>query len=171
MTIRGRGVARPNTSACHAEDREFESRRPRHKKMEPFLEMLFKTHKAEYTEAFLYVKEANLFKDKIINGESMSDIFNQFSGMELVHADLLADKIRTLGKVASWDFQEINIPDSLNDVLKLHVERETQMYKFYQDLIKINDDKHFEIILKGIANEEKLHLETALKYLKKEIQR
>lgn len=135
--------------------------------MEKLLELLKYAFEMEYTDTFLYLKEAEMFKRKIIDGEKLANIFEKFSQMELRHADSLAKKIIELGGEAKWDFRPIEVSTSLRETLKRHLENEYKTYQLYEEIIVINKDLDFKLILQGIQRNEKEHLKKIIGILKK----
>src|SRR3989339_1101456 len=135
--------------------------------MENFLELLNTAFIAEYEDVFLYLRESSIFKKKIAGGEKLAEIFEDFSVMELKHADLLAMKLIKLGGRPTWQFRQIDDSASLKDTLQRHVISESRLYKIYTDLIDACADRNFKIVLKGIRDNEKEHLEKVTYLLKK----
>ncbi|HCJ67311.1 MAG TPA: hypothetical protein DHV62_08330 [Elusimicrobia bacterium] len=135
--------------------------------MEKLLELLNLAFEMEYVDVFLYLKEAGMFKKKIVAGEKLAKIFEEFSQMELIHADRLAMKIIELGGKAHWTFRTLEPSSSLREVLKKHLESETKAYHLYSEIIKITEELDFNLILKGIREDEKEHIEKVTDILKK----
>ncbi len=121
----------------------------------------------EYADVFLYLKEADLFKKKIVNGERLADLFEGFSAQELRHADRLAMKMLEMGRSPAWSFRLLPVKSSLNEALRDHVARETNCFHLYNEILKVNDDPDFELIIKGIRDNEKEHLDKCVDILKK----
>lgn len=115
----------------------------------------------EYSDIFLYPREAKLIEDKDI-----SSIFEHFGLMEVRHADLLAMRILNLGGKPEWDFFLLKELTELEDILKRHRDYEGKVVALYAKLIPEVDDET-RIILRGIREEEKGHLETIEDLLKK----
>lgn len=135
--------------------------------MEKLLELLNSAFEMEYADVFLYLKEAGMFKKKIVAGEKLAKIFEEFSQMELRHADHLAMKIIELGGEARWNFRPLEVSSSLREVLRKHLEDETKAYQLYGEIITINEEPDFKLILQGIRGNEKEHLEKVADLLKK----
>ncbi|MCB4792873.1 MAG: ferritin-like domain-containing protein [Elusimicrobia bacterium] len=132
-----------------------------------FVNLLHDALEKEYNDAFLYLKEAEIFKKKIVGGDKLSIVFENFSKEEFRHADRVAMKIIELGSKADYNFRPVAIEPSLRDTLRSHTEKETQAYFVYGRLIELCDDTDFNIILKGIRENEKEHLDKITHILKK----
>jgi rubrerythrin len=136
-----------------------------------FLKLLSLAFDKEYNDVFLYLKEAEMFREKIVEGESIGKIFEHFSLMELRHADILASKIIGFGAKAKWVFMPLEKSGSLRDVLQRHVLNETNAVRLFDEILENCSDVDFKITLKGIREDEKEHLEKVshiLKHLKSE---
>src|SRR3990167_352719 len=110
-------------------------------------EIIFNLNRAlqmEYSDVFLYPREAKLIKDKKI-----ASIFEKFGLMEVRHADLLAMRILNLGGKPEWDFYLLKELTELEDILKRHRDYEGKVIALYAELIPEVDDET-RIILKGI---------------------
>ena len=109
----------------------------------------------EYSDVFLYPREAKLIKDK---DEVISSLFEQFGLMEVRHADLLAKRILELGGKPVWDFFLLQDKTELKDILTRHIEHETRAVDFYGRLVE-QVDEETKILLRGIRAEEQVHLD------------
>lgn len=94
-------------------------------------EIIFNLNKAlqlEYSDVFLYPREAQLIagKDKVI-----ASMFEEFGLMEVRHADLLARRILQLKGKPVWDFALLENKTNLKDILIHHVDYETRTIDFY----------------------------------------
>ncbi len=131
------------------------------------LEILQQILETEYTDIFIYYNEAGLFEKKIKEGERIAKIYKDFSLDELRHADIISQKILDLGGRPVWEYKSFFVPKSIRESLRLHLERETNSYNTYSNLIKNIDDRDFKIVLKGIRQNEKEHIEEITDFLKK----
>lgn len=120
-------------------------------------EIIFNLNKAlqlEYTDVFLYPREAKLIKDKTI-----ASVFEQFGLMEVRHADLLAQRILQLKGKPVWDFSLLEEVKELKDIINRHLDYEERAISLYTKLIT-EVDEETKIILRGIKAEEEGHLTT-----------
>lgn len=136
-------------------------------KKDMLIEILNEAHQTEYFDTFLYLKESRLFKSKIVNGDDISKIFDNFFKSELIHTDIIAEKLIELGGKPVWTFNSVFASNSLRETLERHIESEMNAVKLYEKAINVCDGGPFCIVLRGIISEEKLHLETITNYLKK----
>lgn len=134
---------------------------------EKIIELLSTAFEMEQNDVFIYLREADLFKRKVVKGEKLSQIFKAFSDMELRHADIVASKLIELGHKPSWSFKKIEIDDSLRTALKKHQQNETKMYQIYSKVYDLCDDNNFKVVVKGIRENEKEHLEKINRILNK----
>ncbi len=134
---------------------------------EKFIKLLNIAFENEYNDVFLYLKEADLFRKKMVSGDKIGGIFNDFSVMELRHADRLAMKMIELGVKAEWVFKPLEPSNSIREVLENHVKIEANSVKYYDEMLKVCEDKDFIITIKGIREDEKEHLEKVSHILKK----
>ena len=134
---------------------------------EKYIKLLNSAFEKEYNDVFLYLREAELFKKKIVLGEKIERIFSDFSAMELRHADRVASKLIELGAKPKWVFRPLEGSNSLREVLERHVVSEMAAIHIYNDIISICTDYDFKIILKGIRENEEEHLAKVSRFLKK----
>ncbi|OGS20533.1 MAG: hypothetical protein A2252_09750 [Elusimicrobia bacterium RIFOXYA2_FULL_39_19] len=127
--------------------------------MDKMLELLIQAFNMEYEDIFYYLREASFYKTKIKGAEKIVSTFEEFGRMELRHADILAMKIIALGGKAKLTYKPIESIPNMKDVLKKHIESESKMYRIYAELIEICTDRDFKLVLKGIREDEKDHLE------------
>lgn len=116
------------------------------------IKLLNEALQIEYSEVFLYPREAKKLKDK-----NIAQIFEQFGLMEIRHADMLSIKIFELGGKPVWEFKLLVELTDLKEILKRHLNREEETINFYQNLIEQVDDAEIKIILRGIRAEEEIH--------------
>lgn len=117
--------------------------------------MIFNLNKAlqlEYSDIFLYPREAKLTKDRAI-----SEMFEEFGLMEVRHADMLAQRILALGGKPLWDFFLLENKNGLKEIILRHIDYEQRAIDFYERLIREADEES-RIILRGIRAEEEAHL-------------
>lgn len=118
-------------------------------------EIIFNLNKAlqlEYSDVFLYPREAKIIKDSIVRS-----VFEEFGLMEIRHADMLAQRITALGGRPVWDFAPLQNKTELKDILNRHLDYETRSIDLYGKLLD-EVDAETRIILGGIRAEEEIHL-------------
>jgi rubrerythrin len=135
---------------------------------EGFVKLLNEAFEKEYNDVFLYLKEAGLFRKKIVSGERLGGLFEGFSLTELRHADRIAAKIIELGGKAEWIFRPFESSDSIRDVLERHAVNELAAIRHIDELLILCTDPDFQLVLKGIREDEKEHL-AKIVHLKKRI--
>lgn len=116
----------------------------------------------EYADYSLYHNEADLFKNKIVGGEKIAEIFINFSFDEIRHIE----KLRKIFDIADKPLRrKIPMIRSLRETLRRHLERESIALKEYRALkTLLNDENKVKMIDEIIADEEK-HYSTIKKYL------
>lgn len=130
---------------------------------ERLIELLNQALQTEYTDVFLYPRQADLIKEKEI-----SELFENFGRMELRHADNLAMQIIALGNTPSWEFNILDINQPLNQMLQGHLDRENKCLEMYNQLIKFCEEEkedQLKLIIKGIKSEEQDHFNTIKKII------
>lgn len=121
------------------------------------IELLNEALQNEYTDVFLYPRQADMLREK---DKKVSEMFERFGRMELRHADNLATQILTLGGKPDWDFKLIDAGSSIDKMLQRHLERESKCIQIYDKLIELTDREEqdqLKLILKGIRSEEETH--------------
>jgi rubrerythrin len=117
----------------------------------------------ESDDASLYAREAELFSRKMVDGRRVSETFSRFAAEEASH-------LRVLGAIAGGEpaarRREIGAGSSLEFALKAHEQREAESIRLYNDLSASLEDPAHKIMLKGVIDQERSHLETIRKYLK-----
>jgi bacterioferritin (cytochrome b1) len=118
-------------------------------------EVIFNLNKAlqlEYSDVFLYPREAGLMKES-----PLADIFEQFGLMEIRHADLIARRIIQLKGKPVWDFSLLEEKNDLKSIIQRHIDYEERAISLYAKLIP-EVDEETRILLRGIKAEEEGHL-------------
>lgn len=121
----------------------------------------------EYSDVFIYNNEAELFKLKFKDVENLIKVYKEFALDELTHADIISKQISLLGEKPIWEYKNIFTSNSIRESLKVHLEREIKSYQIYTEVIKSVQDREFKILLKGIRENEKEHIEKIRNILKK----
>ncbi len=116
----------------------------------------------EYSDVFLYPREAKTVEDKEI-----SEKFGLFGLMEVRHADIVSMKLLELGEKPAWNFKLLEGGLSFEDMVKYHLDKEKEMISAYSECIEATDDDNFKIVLRGIKADEELHLKFIEVILKK----
>ena len=118
-------------------------------------EVIFNLNKAlqlEYTDIFLYPREA-----KMLGDITVASVFEQFGLMEIRHADLLAKRILELEGKPVWDFSLLENKKDIQEIVSRHMDYEKRSIDFYEKIIP-QVDEETKIILMGIKAEEEKHL-------------
>jgi len=116
----------------------------------------------EFFDSELYLRESELFKKKIINGEKISLVFKKFSEDENKHI-LILKKIYNINSNISH--RKIISYKRLRNVLRMHLVREKKSIILYKKLMFLAKDKKEADIIKAIIDSEENHLLTIKKYL------
>lgn len=116
----------------------------------------------ERFDSSLYMREALLFKNKIIAGNSISEIFREFATDESVHIKML---LSIYNKKITFKTRKILLYKSLRETLRMHLLRERDSIKLYEVLFNLADNLNERIIIKKIIESEKKHLSVIRKYL------
>lgn len=106
----------------------------------------------EYSDVFLYPREAKSFEDK-----NIASTFERFGQMEIRHADILSIKLLELGAKPVWEFKLLENLSDLKEILKRHLQWEEVAINFYQTLIDEIDDSELKTVLIGIKADEEVH--------------
>jgi rubrerythrin len=120
-------------------------------------EIIFNLNKAlqmEYSDVFLYPREAKIIEEK---DKTTASLFEEFGLMEIRHADLLSRRIIELGGKPVWDFYLLENKTEFKDIINRHIDYETRAIDFYGRLLERVDDET-KILLGGIREEEERHL-------------
>ncbi|KPK41034.1 MAG: hypothetical protein AMJ78_06530 [Omnitrophica WOR_2 bacterium SM23_29] len=117
------------------------------------IELLKEALSQEYSDVFLYPREAETIEDKKI-----SEKFEEFGTMEVRHADMLSMKLLELGEKPRWDFTLLKSGASIKEILEHHLSVEKQAISLYGKCIEAVDDNNFKIVLMGIKSDEETHL-------------
>lgn len=120
-------------------------------------EIIFELNKAlqlEYSDVFLYPREANQIAGK---NKMLAATFEEFGLMEVRHADLLSRRILDLGGKPVWNFFILEDHPELKDIVSRHIDYETRSVDFYGKLLG-QVDEETKILLRGIRGEEETHL-------------
>jgi bacterioferritin (cytochrome b1) len=127
---------------------------------EKLLGLLNKAFETEYNDVFLYLREADRFRKKIVSGDKLGIIFDKFSLMELHHADRIAAKIIQAGGKVLWEFKPFEQSSSLRDILNRHTGKEKYAIALYNEILRLcsERDADFKLIIRGIIEEETEHL-------------
>ena len=138
------------------------------KEKEKFLKLLNEAFEAEYNDVFLYLREADRFRKKLVSGARLGEIFDKFSLMELRHSDRIAAKIIQSGGKPQWKLLPFEESESLRDILKRHAESEKNAIALYNEILPLcrERDADFKLIIRGIKEEEGEHLDKVLHILK-----
>lgn len=116
--------------------------------------LVFNLNKAlqlEFSDIFLYIREAGLIKDS-----SVRAVFEKFGLMEIMHADILGQHILALGGKPLWDYSLLLNQAELKSMIIHHMDYENRAIDFYGKLIEQVDDQT-KILLRGIRDEEQEH--------------
>ncbi|MBI4656328.1 MAG: hypothetical protein HY746_06230 [Elusimicrobia bacterium] len=116
----------------------------------------------EATDVLMYEKEAALFQEKIIGGEKISDKFRIFAREEASHLEFMSELLPQIKP----EPRIIETGKSLRKTLRIHIERETESIKIYNDLLKFPLKSNQVLLIKGIISQEQNHLDTMIKYLR-----
>lgn len=124
---------------------------------EELLQLLNRAFGLEYSDVFLYLKEADALRGKRIGAVELDGLFEKYSQMELRHADRLAMKIIALGSIAQWEFKPMYAGGSITEILDRHVAHEQEAIALYDRVIELADDNDFELVVRGIRDDEREH--------------
>lgn len=127
------------------------------------IELLNEALSQEYSDVFLYPREAKTIEDK-----KVAEKFEQFGAMEIRHADIISLKLLELSEKPTWDFTLLKGGFSLKEILEYHRDAEKKSILLYNKCIEATDDDNFKIVLMGIKSDEESHakyVEEALKNL------
>ncbi len=126
------------------------------------INLLNQALKMEYSDIFLYPRHSDLFQ----NHPFIRELFQNFSQMEVRHADIIAQEISKLGGSPVWDFRLLTGQKSKKDVVDWHLANEHAAIKHYEQCIRAANDKRLKDVLDGIRVEETIH-QAALEKLNK----
>ncbi|HNT98273.1 MAG TPA: hypothetical protein PKK31_08420, partial [Elusimicrobiales bacterium] len=100
---------------------------------------------------------------RTVNGRRVAETFSRFSAEEASH-------LKVLSSIAGGGLppgrREIGVGPSLELALRLHEEREAESIRLYSDLSAALEDQAHKLMLKGVIDQEKSHLDTIRGYLK-----
>ncbi|MFA5793598.1 MAG: ferritin-like domain-containing protein [Candidatus Brocadiia bacterium] len=117
------------------------------------IELLNQALTMEYSDVFLYPRHSEHF-----NGQpAISELFKNFSQMELRHADTLAMEIHRLGGQPEWDFKLLTGKKQPSEIVSWHLNGERNAISHYDKCIKAAGDRRLKEILSGIKAEEAIH--------------
>ncbi len=116
----------------------------------------------EYSDVFLYPREAKTIEDKDIAKK-----FEEFGAMEIRHADIISLKLLDLSEKPTWDFTMLKGGASLREILEDHLKKERDSVLVYDKCIEATDDDNFKIVLRGIRANEEYHAKYVEEALKK----
>lgn len=118
------------------------------------VELLKEALSREYSDVFLYPREAKTIEDKDIAKK-----FEEFGAMEIRHADIISLKLLELNEKPTWDFTLLKGGFSLKEILEYHRDAEKKSILLYNKCIEATGDNNFKIVLMGIKSDEESHLE------------
>lgn len=128
------------------------------------IEILNKIRVEELTAIMQYSQHHYLAKG--INSPVVSEIFKKLSMVEMKHAYALAERITALGGIPTMKIDKVNVPEKLEDMIKVNREVEKGAIEAFKGYIKkVSDDPTTRRILEGILADEEEHLDVLSKLL------
>jgi len=123
----------------------------------------------ELADESLYEHEAELFHQKIIDGEHIGKTFKRFAEEEAVHSKVFSEIVATVtGSTPSLpEPKRVPRSDSLRASLQAHIEMELQSIRLYEEILKLPLPPKEALLIKGILADEQEHLKTVIHYLKR----
>jgi rubrerythrin len=123
------------------------------------VDLLQKALIMEIEDVFLYLREAQLFRRKLVAGERLAQAFVEFALNEMRHVDLLVGYLARLGQVLAPEFTVPPASRSLRRTLAFHEEREVDACALYSRLISLDEERseHWGVF-DAIREEEETHL-------------
>ncbi len=126
------------------------------------IEYIYGLVNEEYSDYSLYKKESELFRNKIVNGKNIADVFKAFGSDEVRHAEKL---IASFKIVKRPKIREILTSHSLRQTLRRHLIREKEAIEAYRRLKVMFLGSDIESVINDILSDEEKHYETIRKYL------
>lgn len=126
------------------------------------IELLKEALSREYSDVFLYSREAKTIEDK-----GIAEKFEDFGTTEVRHADIVSLKLLELGEKPAWNFTLLKGGTSIKEVLEYHLKKEKEAVLLYEKCIEATDDDNFKIVLRGIRADEEYHAKYVEEALKK----
>lgn len=128
------------------------------------IEILNKIRVEELTAIMQYSQHHYLAKG--INSPVVSEIFKKLSIVEMKHAYALAERITALGGIPTMKIDKVNVPEKLEDMIRVNSEVERDAIEAFKGYIKkVSDDPTTRRILEGILADEEEHLDVLSKLL------
>jgi bacterioferritin len=128
------------------------------------IEILNKIRVEELTAIMQYSQHHYLAKG--INSPVVSEIFKKLSIVEMKHAYALAERITALGGAPTMKIDQVNVPEKLEDMIRVNCEVEKGAIEAFKGYIKkVSDDPTTRRILEGILADEEEHLDVLSKLL------
>lgn len=124
---------------------------------EKIIEILNKVRVEELTAIMQYSQHHYLAKG--INSATVSEIFRRLSLVEMKHAYAVAERITALGGIPTMKIDKINVPEKLEDMIKVNCETETGAIEDFKNAIKeVSEDTTTRKLLEDILVDEEAHL-------------
>lgn len=116
----------------------------------------------EKVDIFLYATESELFKNKIVGGKVISEIFSNLAAEEAGHIKTLLSLCK---KRINVKYRKIIPSKSLRKNLRVHLVREADSIKLYEVFLNSVFGYGEKEAIKKIIENEKKHLSIIKKYL------
>ena len=116
---------------------------------EKIVEILNKIRVEELTAIMQYSQHHYLAKG--INSPVVSEIFKKLSIVEMKHAYAIAERITALGGTPTMKIDKVNVPEKLEDMIKVNCEVEKEAIEAFKGFIKdVSEDPTTRRMLEDI---------------------
>ncbi len=131
---------------------------------EKIIEILNKIRVEELTAIMQYSQHHYLAKG--INSPAVSEIFKKLSMAEMKHAYVLAERITALGGTPTMKIDNVDVPERLEDMIKVNYEAEKAAITAFKGFIKkVAEDTTTRRMIEDILEDEEEHLDELGKLL------
>jgi len=133
---------------------------------EKIIETLNKVRVEELTAIMQYLQHHYLAKG--INSPTVAGLFKELSITEMKHAYALAERITALGGVPTTKIDKLNVPEKLEDMIRVNYEVEKTAIEDFKGYIKeVSEDITTTRMLEDILADEEDHADELRKLLEK----
>ncbi|MEW5952022.1 MAG: hypothetical protein GX447_04580 [Elusimicrobia bacterium] len=115
----------------------------------------------EIADISLYKKESEMFSKKIISGKRIGDIFSKLAEEEEYHLKALSE---ISGRNIKFNIRKIATSSSLKKTLLVHIKREEESVRLYEETAKSCENEIKRKIFLKIAEQERKHLKIMSRY-------